>query len=79
MLQVQYDGKGQPYINVSNVRITLKQQGWGGSYRHITIRSYTGQGAALMMGPEIPINIPVTTLDDMALLHMIAGIFAAIA
>jgi hypothetical protein len=79
MLPIRVDNVQQKYVDVANVRITVKQSGWNGSQRHVTIRAYTGQGNSLMMGPEIPINIPASTLDDETLLQMLGGIFTSIA
>jgi hypothetical protein len=76
MIPVQIDSANQKFIDVSNVRITVKQNGWNGSYRHLTIRAYTGQGNSINMGPEIPITAPVSTLDDDTLLQMFGGVLA---
>jgi hypothetical protein len=74
MLPVHIDSASQKYVDVANVRITVKAAGWAGASRHVSIRAYTGVGGALMMGPELAITTPITTLDDDLLLQTIGAV-----
>lgn len=78
MIPIHIDNAQQKYIEVANIRITVKQNGWKGPQRHISIRAYIGQGNRINQGPEIPIAIPAAVLDDETLLQMLGGNFTSI-
>lgn len=73
MSPIQHDNSGQPFIDVKNIRLTVKHTGWDGLHRHLSARAYTGSGNSLMMGPEIP--IPNTSLSDEEILQLVGGLF----
>jgi len=53
-MQVQEDRKGQPFIDVGNLRITFKQEVWSGN-PGLSIRAYK-EDSGLHMGAEIPLE-----------------------
>jgi hypothetical protein len=54
-MEIKFDGKGQPYIDVENTRITFKQQVWSLG-PGLSFRAYKGNDSGLHMGTEIPLE-----------------------
>lgn len=54
-MEIKRDGKGQPYIDVGNLRITFKAIVWSGG-PGLSIRAYKEDDSCLHMGAEIPLD-----------------------
>lgn len=78
-MKMQRDSSEQLYVEVENVRITLRrpssERDWAGTGRYLGFRASRGEGGGLNMGADLPIR---SELPDETLLEAVGALLAII-